>query len=61
VTTKEEIIVFSIDQQQLAHFEAFGFVVLRRLLDDREVAALTAEVTIARVRLLGVLGAEERG
>ena len=32
--------MFSIDQQQLAHFEAFGFVVLRRLLFQGSAALL---------------------
>jgi Phytanoyl-CoA dioxygenase (PhyH) len=58
VTTTEETIVFSIDQQQLAHFEAFGFVVLPGLLDDREVTALTAEVTTALGEAFGGIGTD---
>jgi hypothetical protein len=54
----EEIIVFSINQQQFAHFEAFGFVVLRRLLDDREVSALTGEVTRALGEAFGGIGTD---
>jgi hypothetical protein len=58
VTTIEEIIVFSINQQQLAYFEAFGFVVLRRLLDDREVATLTGEVTRSLGKAFGGIGTD---
>jgi hypothetical protein len=58
VTTIEEIIVFSINQRQLAHFEAFGFVVLRRLLDDREVATLTGEVTRSLGEAFGGIGTD---
>jgi hypothetical protein len=47
VTTTEEIVVCNFNQQQLAQFQAFGFVVVRGLLDDRETAALTAQVTAA--------------
>jgi phytanoyl-CoA dioxygenase PhyH len=50
--------VFSINQQQLAHFEAFGFVVLRRLLDDREVATLTGEVTRELGEAFGGIGTD---
>ncbi len=39
-----------LSQQQIAHFQAFGFVVVRGLLDEGETAALTGGVT-------GVLGA----
>ncbi len=50
--------MFSINQQQFAHFEAFGFVVLRRLLDDREVSALTGEVTRALGEAFGGIGTD---
>ena len=39
-----------LSQQQIAHFQAFGFVALRGLLDDGTAAALTGEAT-------GALGA----
>jgi Phytanoyl-CoA dioxygenase (PhyH) len=58
VTTTEEIIMFSFSQQQLAHFQAFGFVVVRGLLDDRETVALTAEVTAALADAFGGIGTD---
>jgi hypothetical protein len=47
VTTAEEFVMFSFSQQQIAHFQAFGFVVLRGLLNEAETAALTREVNAA--------------
>jgi hypothetical protein len=52
----EEITVLS--QQQIAHFQAFGFVVLRGLLDDGETAALTDEVTTALGDAFGGIGTD---
>lgn len=48
--------MFSLAQQQIAQFHTFGFVVLRGLLDDGEVAALTNEVTTALAAAFGGLG-----
>ncbi len=50
--------MFSFSQQQIAHFQAFGFVVGRGLLDDRETAALTAEVTAALGGAFGGIGTD---
>lgn len=48
--------MFDIDQ--IAHFRAFGFVVLRGLLDERETADLTAEVTAGLTDAFGDLGTD---
>jgi len=53
---QEEIIVVS--QQQIAHFHAFGFVVLRGLFDDGEIDALTGEVTAALGAAFGGIGTD---
>jgi hypothetical protein len=53
---QEEIIVLS--QQQIAHFQAFGFVVLRGLLDDGETAALAGEVPAALGDAFGGIGTD---
>jgi len=45
-------------QDQIAHFRAFGFVVLRGLLDQRETAALTEEVTRSLTAAFGGLGTD---
>ncbi len=45
-------------QDQIAHFRAFGFVVLRGLLDQRETAALTEEVTTSLTAAFGGLGTD---
>ena len=50
--------MFSFSQKRIAHFEAFGFVVLRRLLDDSETAALTTEVTAALGDAFGAIGTD---
>jgi len=50
--------VFSFSQQQLAHFQAFGFVVVQGLLDGRETAALTGEVTAALGDAFGGIGTD---
>ena len=47
-----------LSQQQIAHFQAFGFVVLRGLLDDAETAALTGEVTAALADAFGGIGTD---
>jgi hypothetical protein len=47
VTTTKELVMFSFSQQQIAHFQAFGFVVVRGLLNQAETATLTREVTDA--------------
>lgn len=43
---------------QIAHFRAFGFVVARGLLDGRETAAITTEVTTALREAFGGLGTD---
>jgi hypothetical protein len=48
--------MFSHDQ--IAHFQAFGFVVARGLLDERETAGLTAEVTTALREVFGGVGTD---
>lgn len=48
--------MFSHDQ--IAHFKAFGFVVLRGLLDEHETATLTAEVTTALGEAFGGVGTD---
>jgi Phytanoyl-CoA dioxygenase (PhyH) len=58
VTTTEEIIMFSFSQQQIAHFQAFGFVVVRGLLDEAETATLTREVTAALSDAFGGIGTD---
>ena len=45
-------------QQQIAHFHAFGSVVLPGLLDDGETAALTGEVTAALGDAFGGIGTD---
>lgn len=45
-------------QELIAHFRAFGYVVLRDLLDQREVAALTDEVTSALRAAFGGIGVD---
>ncbi len=50
--------MFSFSQQQLAHFQAFGFVVVQGLLDGRETAALTGEVTAALGDAFGGIGTD---
>jgi hypothetical protein len=50
--------VFSFSQQQIAHFEAFGFMVLRGLLDQQETRALTAQVTAALGDAFGGIGTD---
>ena len=52
--------MFNLTQQQLAHFQAFGFVVLPGLLDRQEVATLTAEVTGALSDAFGGIGTTDR-
>jgi hypothetical protein len=49
---------FVLSQQQIAHFDAFGFVVLHGLLDDAEAAALTAEATAALGDAFGRIGTD---
>jgi phytanoyl-CoA dioxygenase PhyH len=44
-------------QDLFAHFRAFGYVVLRGLFDQREVAELTGEVTRELTAAFGVIGA----
>ena len=44
-------------QDLIAHFRAFGYVVLRGLLDQREVAELAGEVTAELMAAFGVIGA----
>jgi hypothetical protein len=58
VTATEEIIVLSFSQQQLAQFQAFGFVVVRGLLDDKETAVLSGEVTAALGDAFGGIGTD---
>jgi hypothetical protein len=55
------MIVFS--SQEIAHFRAFGFVVLRGLLDPGEAATLGEEVATALADAYGRVGAaaEPRG
>jgi hypothetical protein len=45
-------------QDQIAHFRAFGFVVLRGLLHQREIVALTEEVTTSLTAAFGGLGTD---
>jgi hypothetical protein len=42
--------------QEIAHFRAFGYVVLHGLLDDEEIATLRAEVTSALGEAFGAVG-----
>jgi len=44
--------------QEREHFRAFGFVVRRALLGADEVAALTAEVTVALTDAFGGVGTD---
>lgn len=48
--------MFGIDQ--IAHFRAFGFVVLRGLLDESETRTLTTEVTTGLTAAFGGLGTD---
>ena len=48
--------VFSV--QEIAHFRAFGFVILRRLLSPHEVAQLTEEVRSSLTAAFGGLGTD---
>jgi len=45
-------------QQEIAHFRAFGYVVLRGLLDQPEVATLTTEVTHELTAAFGGIGTD---
>ncbi len=45
--------MFSFSQQQIAQFQAFGFVVMRGLLNEAETATLTREVTAALTDAFG--------
>jgi len=58
VTTTEEIIMFSFSQQQIAQFQAFGFVVMRGLLNEAETATLTREVTATLTDAFGGIGTD---
>jgi hypothetical protein len=49
--------VFS--HQQILHFRAFGFVVLRGFLDEHEVAQLKAEVTTSIGAAFGGVGTDD--
>jgi hypothetical protein len=54
--------MFSFTQQQIAHFQAFGFVVACGLLDEQAAGARevpSRQVAVERLRLLGVPGSEE--
>lgn len=48
-----------LDQQHIAHFRAFGFVVLRGLLSREEVAVLRAEVRTALADAFGGIGTDD--
>ena len=45
--------------QQIAHFDAFGYVVLRDLFTDDEMATLRAEVRTALADAFGRIGRSE--
>ncbi len=50
--------MFSFSQQQIAQFQAFGFVVMRGLLNEAETATLTREVTAALTDAFGGIGTD---
>src|SRR6266508_1651540 len=50
--------MFSFSQQQIAKFQAFGFVVMRGLLNEAETATLTREVTATLTDAFGGIGTD---